>query len=146
MTYSEPVRNQKPNRLGTGNRTEPNRFLNYIPRNRTEPNREPEIHQFLETETEPNRSHPDIMANIVLPSLTQPSFICQNPPYPTPLPLPASLIPLPPIPTPNEAIPGLLVVHLSLRLRLGHQLPQRLLRLLRGLHVLRSLRGAQGGL
>ena len=53
MTYSEPVRNQKPNRLGTGNRTEPNRFLNYIPRNRTEPNREPEIHQFLETETEP---------------------------------------------------------------------------------------------
>jgi len=54
MTYSEPVRNQKPNRLGTGNRTEPNRFLNYIPRNRTEPNREPEIHQFLETETEPN--------------------------------------------------------------------------------------------
>ena len=58
MTYSEPVRTQKPNRLGTGNRTEPNRFLNYIPRNRTEPNREPEIHQFLETETEPNRSHP----------------------------------------------------------------------------------------
>ena len=58
MTYSEPVRNQKPNRLGTGNRTEPNRFLNYIPRNRTEPNREPEIHQFLETETEPNRTDP----------------------------------------------------------------------------------------
>ena len=56
MTYSEPVRNQKPNRLGTGNRTEPNRFLNYIPRNRTEPNREPEIHQFLETE--PNRTEP----------------------------------------------------------------------------------------
>ena len=60
MTYSEPVRNQKPNRLGTGNRTEPNRFLNYIPRNRTEPNREPEIHQFLETETEPNRTDPTL--------------------------------------------------------------------------------------
>ena len=58
MTYSEPVRNQKPNRLGTGNRTEPNRSFEYIPRNRTEPNREPEIHQFPETETEPNRSNP----------------------------------------------------------------------------------------
>ena len=61
MTYSEPVRNQKPNWLGTRNRTEPNRFLNYIPRNRTEPNREPEIHQFLETETEPNRTDPTLI-------------------------------------------------------------------------------------
>ena len=66
MTYSEPVRNQKPNRLGTGNRTEPNRFLNYIPRNRTEPNREPEIHQFLETETEPNRTDPTLLKRRVL--------------------------------------------------------------------------------
>ena len=60
MTYSEPVRNQKPNRLGTGNRTEPNRSFEYIPRNRTEPNREPEIHQFPETETEPNRTDPTL--------------------------------------------------------------------------------------
>ena len=61
MTYSEPVRNQKPNRLGTGNRTEPNRSFEYIPRNRTEPNREPEIHQFPETETEPNRTDPTLL-------------------------------------------------------------------------------------
>ena len=60
MTYSEPVRNRKPNRLGTGNRTEPNRFFWLYYQNRTEPNREPEIHQFLENETEPNRSHPGV--------------------------------------------------------------------------------------
>ena len=77
MTYSEPVRNQKPNRLGTGNRTEPNRFLNYIPRNRTEPNREPEIHQFLETETEPNRSHPAFWVDYYLAYLTTTNFYDQ---------------------------------------------------------------------
>ena len=57
MTYSEPVRNRKLNRLGAGNRPEPNRFFLIISPG-TEPNREPEIQQFLEKETEPNRSHP----------------------------------------------------------------------------------------
>ena len=58
MTYSEPVRNQKPNRLGTGNRTEPNRFLNYIPRNRTEPGTGNSPVPGNRNRTEPNRSHP----------------------------------------------------------------------------------------
>ena len=40
------------------NRTEPNRFVYYFSTNRTEPNREPEINQFLENETEPNRTDP----------------------------------------------------------------------------------------
>ena len=60
MTYSEPVRNQKPNRLGTGNRTEPNRFLNYIPRNRTEPGTGNSPVPGNRNRTEPNRSHPVI--------------------------------------------------------------------------------------